>query len=142
MVEQIEHPTASENRNPTGGTEVPKPNGEVHAEPNGRGQPKIDAGNVTQFPPISTPLTSSLVDRFRLTTANATLGTDTTITACQIRKPKPDAFIRVHPDPDHTFCTYIFEQHDGVVVRPRGEGDSLFIVFVRASDAVAACEAM
>ncbi|HLZ73148.1 MAG TPA: LuxR C-terminal-related transcriptional regulator, partial [Dehalococcoidia bacterium] len=32
----------------------------------------------------------------------------------------------------------IVEQHDGVVVRPRGEGDSLFCVFVRASDAVAA----
>jgi predicted ATPase/class 3 adenylate cyclase len=34
--------------------------------------------------------------------------------------------------------TTVFEQHDGVVVRPRGEGDSLFVVFVRASDAVAA----
>src|SRR5205823_8104511 len=34
--------------------------------------------------------------------------------------------------------TEVFEQHDGVVVRPRGEGDSLFCVFVRASDAVAA----
>ncbi len=34
--------------------------------------------------------------------------------------------------------TACFEQHDGVVVRPRGEGDSLFAVFVRASDAVAA----
>ena len=34
--------------------------------------------------------------------------------------------------------TAVFEQHDGVVVRPRGEGDSLFCVFVRASDAVAA----
>jgi class 3 adenylate cyclase len=34
--------------------------------------------------------------------------------------------------------TAVFEQHDGVVVRPRGEGDSLFVVFVRASDAVAA----
>src|SRR5579883_1773231 len=33
--------------------------------------------------------------------------------------------------------TAIFEQHDGVVVRPRGEGDSLFAVFVRASDAIA-----
>jgi predicted ATPase/class 3 adenylate cyclase len=32
----------------------------------------------------------------------------------------------------------VFEAHDGVVVRPRGEGDSLFTVFVRASDAVAA----
>jgi class 3 adenylate cyclase len=34
--------------------------------------------------------------------------------------------------------TQVFEQHDGVVVRPRGEGDSLFVVFIRASDAVAA----
>ncbi|HLZ68984.1 MAG TPA: adenylate/guanylate cyclase domain-containing protein [Dehalococcoidia bacterium] len=34
--------------------------------------------------------------------------------------------------------TAIFERHDGVVVRPRGEGDSLFCVFVRASAAVAA----
>src|SRR5581483_2053876 len=34
--------------------------------------------------------------------------------------------------------TAVFAQHDGVVVRPRGEGDSLFCVFVRASDAVAA----
>ncbi len=34
--------------------------------------------------------------------------------------------------------TACFEQRDGVVVRPRGEGDSLFAVFVRASDAVAA----
>jgi predicted ATPase/class 3 adenylate cyclase/DNA-binding CsgD family transcriptional regulator len=37
--------------------------------------------------------------------------------------------------------TEVFEQHDGVVVRPRGEGDSLFCVFVRASDAVAAARA-
>ena len=34
--------------------------------------------------------------------------------------------------------TYGFEQHSGVVVRSRGEGDSIFAVFVRASDAVAA----
>ncbi len=34
--------------------------------------------------------------------------------------------------------TDVFERHDGVVVRPRGEGDSLFAVFVRASDALAA----
>src|SRR5579883_1524789 len=34
--------------------------------------------------------------------------------------------------------TAVFERHDGVVVRPRGEGDSLFAVFVLASDAVAA----
>ena len=29
-------------------------------------------------------------------------------------------------------------EHAGVVVRPRGEGDSRFVVFARASDAVAA----
>ncbi|HLZ71093.1 MAG TPA: adenylate/guanylate cyclase domain-containing protein [Dehalococcoidia bacterium] len=34
--------------------------------------------------------------------------------------------------------TAVFERHEGVVVRPRGEGDSLFAVFVRASDAAAA----
>ncbi|HLZ68451.1 MAG TPA: adenylate/guanylate cyclase domain-containing protein, partial [Dehalococcoidia bacterium] len=34
--------------------------------------------------------------------------------------------------------TQVFERHEGIVVRPRGEGDSLFCVFVRASDAVAA----
>ncbi len=34
--------------------------------------------------------------------------------------------------------TSVFKRHDGVVVRPRGEGDSLFAVFVRASAAVAA----
>src|SRR5690348_8016235 len=34
--------------------------------------------------------------------------------------------------------TAIFAAHDGIVVRPRGEGDSLFAVFIRAGDAVAA----
>src|SRR5918911_2735749 len=34
------------------------------------------------------------------------------------------------------------EQHQGVVVRPRGEGDSRFAVFPRASDAVAAAAAI
>src|SRR5206468_473828 len=34
------------------------------------------------------------------------------------------------------------EQHLGVVVRPRGEGDSRFAVFPRASDAVAAAVAI
>src|SRR5438093_8113349 len=34
------------------------------------------------------------------------------------------------------------EQHDGQVVRPRGEGDSRFCVFQRATDAVAAAAAM
>lgn len=34
--------------------------------------------------------------------------------------------------------TQAFAQHQGIVVRPRGEGDSLFVVFIRASDAVAA----
>jgi predicted ATPase/class 3 adenylate cyclase len=36
----------------------------------------------------------------------------------------------------------IAEQHQGVVVRPRGEGDSRFIVFPRASDAVLSAIAM
>src|SRR5262245_50552894 len=34
------------------------------------------------------------------------------------------------------------EQHRGVVVRPRGEGDSRFAVFARATDAVAAAAAV
>jgi class 3 adenylate cyclase len=34
--------------------------------------------------------------------------------------------------------TQVFEQQEGIVVRPRGEGDSLFAVFIRATDAVAA----
>jgi class 3 adenylate cyclase len=34
--------------------------------------------------------------------------------------------------------TKVFEQYDGIVVRPRGEGDSLFVVLIRVSDAVAA----
>src|SRR4029450_271014 len=34
------------------------------------------------------------------------------------------------------------EQHGGQVVRPRGEGDSRFCVFSRATDAVAAAAAM
>src|SRR5919198_315537 len=34
------------------------------------------------------------------------------------------------------------EQHGGQVVRPRGEGDSRFCVFARASDAVAAAAAI
>ena len=34
------------------------------------------------------------------------------------------------------------EQHGGMVVRPRGEGDSRFAVFTRASDAVAAALAV
>ena len=33
---------------------------------------------------------------------------------------------------------FLTEQHGGQVVRPRGEGDSRFCVFARASDAVAA----
>src|SRR5438552_5853997 len=37
--------------------------------------------------------------------------------------------------------THVFEQHDGVVLRPRGEGDGLFAVFIRATDAVAAAAA-
>jgi class 3 adenylate cyclase len=35
----------------------------------------------------------------------------------------------------------IVTQHTGQVVRPRGEGDSRFAVFARASDAVAAASA-
>src|SRR5215475_6388377 len=34
------------------------------------------------------------------------------------------------------------EQHHGAVVRPRGEGDSRFCVFARATDAVAAAAAI
>src|SRR6266545_3206769 len=34
------------------------------------------------------------------------------------------------------------ERYGGVVVRPRGEGDSRFCVFVRATDAVAAAAAI
>src|ERR687886_2550711 len=36
----------------------------------------------------------------------------------------------------------IVAAHQGVVVRPRGEGDSRFAVFVRATDAVAAAAAL
>src|SRR5919199_5492370 len=36
----------------------------------------------------------------------------------------------------------IVEQHDGQVVRPRGEGDSRFAVFARATDAIAAAAAL
>src|SRR5690349_15246809 len=49
----------------------------------------------------------------------------------------PQAMRRVMARHD-ALLTAVVEQHDGVVVRPRGEGDSLFCVFVRASDAVAA----
>src|SRR5687768_7238004 len=34
------------------------------------------------------------------------------------------------------------DQHRGNVVRPRGEGDSRFVVFTRATDAVAAAAAI
>src|SRR5262245_4519415 len=37
---------------------------------------------------------------------------------------------------------FLAEQHGGVVVRPRGEGDSRFGVFRRATDAVAAAAAI
>src|SRR5919204_5788574 len=37
---------------------------------------------------------------------------------------------------------FLAEQHHGQVVRPRGEGDSRFCVFARASDAVAAAVAI
>src|SRR5437867_13337163 len=36
----------------------------------------------------------------------------------------------------------LVDQHQGVVVRPRGEGDSRFAVFPRASEAVAAAAAI
>src|SRR5919202_6300757 len=36
----------------------------------------------------------------------------------------------------------IVAAHDGALVRPRGEGDSRFAVFVRATDAVAAAAAL
>src|ERR687885_2386729 len=42
---------------------------------------------------------------------------------------------------DHLIESLV-EQHQGVVVRPRGEGDSRFAVFPRASDAVAAAVAI
>ena len=34
------------------------------------------------------------------------------------------------------------DRHDGALVRSRGEGDSLFLVFARASDALAAASAL
>src|SRR5262245_46898208 len=37
---------------------------------------------------------------------------------------------------------FLTEQHGGRVVRPRGEGDSRFCVFARATDAVAAAAAI
>src|SRR5438105_6044572 len=37
---------------------------------------------------------------------------------------------------------FLTEQHRGRVVRPRGEGDSRFCVFARATDALAAAAAM
>src|SRR5918912_4145246 len=37
---------------------------------------------------------------------------------------------------------FLTEQHGGQVVRPRGEGDSRFCVFARATDAVAAAAAI
>src|SRR5881628_669991 len=37
---------------------------------------------------------------------------------------------------------FLTERHHGQVVRPRGEGDSRFAVFARASDAVAAAAAI
>ena len=36
----------------------------------------------------------------------------------------------------------LVEQHAGTLVRSRGEGDSLFAVFARASDAIAAATAL
>ena len=52
---------------------------------------------------------------------------------------------RQYPDGMRQACTRhdelierIVDQHHGRVVRPRGEGDSRFVVFVRASDALGA----
>src|SRR3954447_24644833 len=36
----------------------------------------------------------------------------------------------------------VVAEHAGVVVRPRGEGDSRFVVFARATDAVTAASAL
>src|ERR687888_2243840 len=54
-----------------------------------------------------------------------------------------------HPEPMRTalarhdqLIESLVDQHQGVVVRPRGEGDSRFAVFPRASDAVAAAAAI
>src|SRR5947209_7478247 len=54
-----------------------------------------------------------------------------------------------HPEPmrvalaEHdALIEFLTEQHGGQVVRPRGEGDSRFCVFARASDAVAAAAAI
>src|SRR5262245_65733885 len=54
-----------------------------------------------------------------------------------------------HPDPmraalaEHdAVIEFLTAQHRGVVVRPRGEGDSRFCVFRRATDAVAAAAAI
>src|SRR5262245_1704132 len=54
-----------------------------------------------------------------------------------------------HPEPMRTalrrhaaIVESAAEQHAGAVVRPRGEGDSRFCVFARATDAVAAAAAM
>jgi class 3 adenylate cyclase len=42
----------------------------------------------------------------------------------------------------HALLTYPIEQHHGIVVKRQGEGDSLFAVFARASDALAAAIAL
>src|ERR687886_534720 len=54
-----------------------------------------------------------------------------------------------HPEPMRValarhdqLIEHLVEEHQGVIVRPRGEGDSRFAVFARASDAVAAAAAI
>jgi class 3 adenylate cyclase len=54
-----------------------------------------------------------------------------------------------HPEPmraalvEHdALIEFLAAQHGGLVVRPRGEGDSRFCVFARATDAVAAAAAI
>src|SRR5262245_32047558 len=55
------------------------------------------------------------------------------------RHPEPMREALVQHDAIVEFLT---EQHHGQVVRPRGEGDSRFCVFARATDAVAAADAI
>jgi hypothetical protein len=71
--------------------------------------------NVARFPGTSTPLTSSVVDRFRLTSANATATTREVVTTCKIMKPKADMFFRTHPDQMQELVLYVFPQKDGDV---------------------------
>src|SRR5215207_10486385 len=53
----------------------------------------------------------------------------------------PDAARRALLQHD-ALIEFLAEQHGGRVVRPRGEGDSRFVVFARATDGLAAADAM